>query len=80
MEAHRLQEKEVYSGLDLPYKLTLKHPVPVDPQGLYWFGVRSTAGQTPEDGYLVYGPNPLGGEDYPQNFGLSFQILMANGE
>jgi hypothetical protein len=32
----------------------------------------------PTDGYTILGPKPLGGEDYPVNFGLSFRALTTN--
>ena len=52
----------------------------MDPKKLYWFEVRSASGYAPQDGYTVYGPKPLGGEDYPHNFGLSFRMLTADEE
>ena len=76
----RLKNTQVYAGQDLPYTLKLEHPVNVDPKKLYWFEVTSASGYAPHDGYLVYGPKPLGGEDYPHNFGLSFRMLTADEE
>ncbi len=76
----RLSESQVYAGQDLSYTLKLEHPVSIDPAKLYWFEVSSASGHAPDHGYLVYGPKPLGGEDYPSSFGLSFQMLTADGE
>ena len=71
----RLSEQEVYPGYDLWYELKLKQPIALDPRKLYWFEVRSESGSAPQDAYTVYGPKPMGGADYPHNFGLSFQLL-----
>lgn len=77
----RLQEQEISSAQNhLWYELKLQHPIRLDPQKLYWFEVRSTSGHAPQNGYTVYGPKPLGGTDYPHNFGLSFRMLTKGGE
>ena len=85
----RLPGKEVYPSYDLWYELKLKQPVALDPRKLYWFEVRSASGHAPQDAYTVYGPKPfvgpeadapLGGVDFPHNFGLSFQVLTKRGE
>lgn len=70
----RLSEKEIYETYDLWYDLTLTQPVRLDPKKQYWFEVSSASGQAPQDSYVVYGPKPLGGTDYPETFGLSFRI------
>jgi len=75
-----LEAKEVSPGYGLGYDLKLKHPLRLDPRKLYWFEVKALAGATPQDAYTVYGPKPLGGDDYPKNFGLSFRILTTRGE
>jgi hypothetical protein len=71
----RLSEKEVYETYDLWCELTLKHSVRLDPRKQYWFEVSSASGQAPQDAYVVYGPKPLGGTDYPQTFRLSFRLM-----
>jgi dienelactone hydrolase len=76
----RLSEQDVYPSHDLWYELRLKQPVALDPRKLYWFEIRSASGQAPQDAYTVYGPKPMGGVDYPHNFGLSFQVLTKGGE
>jgi dienelactone hydrolase len=76
----RLTEMAVYPNHDLWYELKLKHPIRLDPKKLYWFEVRSASGHAPQDSYMVYGPRPLGGTDYPHNFGLSFRMLTQNGK
>ena len=53
----------------------LKSPVRLDPQRLYYFELRATSGHAPADDYVVFGPRPLGGDDYPNAFGLSFRTL-----
>lgn len=74
----RLQASDVTPEYGLWYDLKLPHPERLDPRELYWFEVRSASGQAPQDGYQVYGPKPLGGEDYPHSFGLSFRTLTQN--
>ncbi len=74
----RLQEKAVYSGYDFWYDMSLAHPVRLDPRKEYWFEVQATSGESANDGYVVYGPKPLGGDDYPQSFGLSFRVLTKS--
>lgn len=76
----RLAEKQVSPGNGLWYELKLKQPVQLDPQKLYWFAVRALPGLTPQSAYTVYGPKPLGGKDYPRNFGLSFRTLTKKSE
>jgi dienelactone hydrolase len=73
----RLRAADVDEGLGLWYELKLKGPKKLDPRRLYWFELRAEPGNTPQDGYLVYGPAPLGGTDYPHNFGLSFNTITS---
>lgn len=54
---------------------TLKSPVRLDPQKLYFFELQARSGHAPVDDYVVFGPRPLGAEDYPNAFGLSFRTL-----
>jgi dienelactone hydrolase len=76
----QLEGKEVSTGYGLWYELKLKQSIHLDPQKLYWFAVRALPGLTPQGAYTVYGPKPLGGKDYPHNFGLSFRILTKQDE
>lgn len=71
----RLGENQIQSTPEAWYELKLGHPIQLDPRKLYWFEVASLSGQPGQDGYTFYGPKPLGGTDYPVNFGLSFQVV-----
>jgi len=42
---------------------------------LVYFDVRCAAGTSPENRYVVYGPRPIGGKDWPNRFGLSYRVL-----
>jgi hypothetical protein len=66
----------VYPQYDLWYEATLKQPVRLDPRKLYFFELQAKSGRAPDDGYVVFGPEPLGGKDYPAAFGLSFRTLV----
>jgi len=57
------------------HEATLKSPIRLDPQKLYSFELLAKSGHAPVDDYVVFGPRPLGGEDYPNAFGLSFRTL-----
>lgn len=59
---------------DLWYTAKAK-PVRLDPAKLYYFEVSTSAGHAPDNCYVVYGPQPLGGRDEPGHFGLSYQVL-----
>jgi cephalosporin-C deacetylase-like acetyl esterase len=72
--------KDVYPQYDLWYEAELRKPVRLDPMKLYFFELRAESGHAPDDGYVVYGPQPLGGRDYPAAFGLSFRALTRKGE
>ena len=74
----RLRATDVDEGLGLWYELKLKGPKKLDPRHLYWFELRAESGDAPQDGYRVYGPAPLGGTDYPHNFGLSFKTITSD--
>jgi len=67
--------QDVYPQYDLWYEATLKNPVRLDAQKLYYFELGANPGRAPDDGYLIFGPQPLGGKDYPTAFGLSFHAL-----
>jgi hypothetical protein len=76
----RLQDDVVYRNLDLWYDLKMARSVRLDPKRLYWFEITSAAGHAPQDAYTVYGPKPLGAEDYPQDFGLSFRMITEEAQ
>jgi len=69
--------QDVYPQYDLWYEAALKKPVRLDPAKLYFFELQVKAGGGPNDGYTVFGPQPLGGKDFPNAFGLSFRTLAA---
>jgi hypothetical protein len=60
---------------DLWYEAGLTKAVRLDPAKLYYFELRAESGLAPDDAYIVFGPQPLGAEDYPEAFGLSFRTL-----
>ncbi len=70
----RIPTQSVDPLFELMYNAEIK-PVRLDPSKLYYFEVRASSGLAPLDYYLLYGPKPLGGQDYPLNFGLSFEVL-----
>lgn len=59
---------------DLWYTAKIR-PVRLDPAKLYYFEVRAASGEKPNNNFIVYGPQPLGGTDEPGHFGLSYRIL-----
>jgi dienelactone hydrolase len=72
--------KNVYAQLDLSYEAAPSKPVRLDPAKLYFFELRAESGHAPQDAYMVFGPQPLGGRDYPAAFGLSFRTLARKAE
>lgn len=76
----RVRSEDVYTNYDLWYGAKLPAPHRLDPTKLYWFEITAETGRAPQDCYTVYGPRPLGGKDYPQNFGLSFRMLTRAGK
>ena len=75
-----VRSADVYPQYDLWYEAALKKLVRLDAQKLYFFELRAESGHAPEDCYVVFGPQPLGGQDYPAAFGLSFRTLTREGE
>jgi dienelactone hydrolase len=71
---------DVYPGYDMSYEAKLRRPVKLNSRKLYYFEVTAEPGRAPQNYYLVYGPNPLGGTDYPGNFGLSFRVQTQDGK
>jgi dienelactone hydrolase len=76
----KIDPKEVYPHEDRWYEALLKKPVRLDPVKTYFFEITTTSGQAPNDSYTIFGPKPLGGEDYPPNFGLSFRTLTTGNQ
>jgi dienelactone hydrolase len=72
--------KNVYPRYDLWYAVALRKPVRLDPKKLYFFELSAESGRAAEDDYVVFGPQPLGGRDYPPAFGLSFRTLTRQAE
>ena len=72
----RISPDEVDPLFDLWYTAKV-HPVRLDPSKLYYFEVTASSGQAPDNSYVVYGPQPLGGTDEPGHFGLSYQVVGA---
>jgi len=70
----RIPAQSIHPLFDLMYKAKIK-PVRLDSSKQYFFEVRTLSGKAPLDCYRVYGPKPIGGKDYPPNFGLSFKAL-----
>jgi dienelactone hydrolase len=70
----------VYPQLDLWYEAAVTKPVRLDPAMLYHFELTAESGHGPQDSYVVFGPQPLGGRDYPAAFGLSFRTLARKAE
>jgi len=71
----RVRSKDVYLRLDLWYDAVLETPVRLNPRRIYFAEISVDTGKAPNDCYIIFGPKPLGGEDYPSNFGLSFRTL-----
>jgi len=40
-----------------------------------YFEIQCTSGRTLDDHYVIYGPRPIGGKDWPNRFALSYQGL-----
>jgi hypothetical protein len=74
----RIDPKRVLPREDLWYEALLEKSVRLDPAMTYFFEITTTSGQGPTDGYTIFGPKPLGGEDYPPSFGLSFRTLPTS--
>ncbi len=70
--------QDVYPHYDLWYSAILKKAMRLDPGKLYYFELQAESGKAPEDAYTVFGPQPLGGEDFPSAFGLSFRTLTQS--
>ncbi len=74
----RISSGSISAEGDQWYEAVLKRAIRLDPTKLYYFELRSESGRAPIDDYAVYGPQPLGGQDYPNAFGLSFHTLSRH--
>ena len=70
----RIPVGQILPSFDLWYAARLK-AVRLDSTKLYFFEVGLNATGDADGYYLLYGPRPLGGKDYPSDFGLSYQVL-----
>jgi dienelactone hydrolase len=50
-------------------------PRPIQPGTLVYHELRCPSGTAPENHYVIYGPRPIGGRDWPNRFALSFRVL-----
>lgn len=51
-------------------------PIRLEPGKLYHFEISAEWGwKSRGDHYVMYGPRPLGGSDFPQSFGIAFRLL-----
>lgn len=75
----KILAEDVHTAGDSWYAAKLKLPVRLNPARDYHFEISAKSRRAPQDGYLVYGPTPLGGADYPVSFSLSFRVLGNNG-
>ncbi|HUT92011.1 MAG TPA: prolyl oligopeptidase family serine peptidase [Thermoguttaceae bacterium] len=55
-------------------------PRPVEPGVLVYYDIGCTGGTASEDHYVVYGPRPIGGKDWPNRFALSYRVLTDRPE
>jgi hypothetical protein len=62
------------------YEAMLDKPLRLDPTKTYFFEIATHSGVAPSDSYTLFGPVPLGGKDFPQNFGLSFRTFLRKDE
>jgi dienelactone hydrolase/fermentation-respiration switch protein FrsA (DUF1100 family) len=76
----RIHSRDVYPHDDLWYEAILNKPVRLDPRKIYFFEIEAESGRAPNDCYTVFGPDPLGGKDFPSNFGLSFRAVVRKDE
>jgi len=76
----RILGKDVYPQVDLWYEAALSKPVRLDPRKLYFFEITAAAGRARGNGYTIFGPKALGGEEDASHFGLSFRTLTRKDE
>lgn len=75
-----IKRQDVYPQYDLWYEALLRKPVQLNPKKIYFFELEAESGHAPKNCYKIFGPRPLGGTDYPSNFGLSFKVLTMKNQ
>jgi dienelactone hydrolase len=75
-----IHSRDVYPVYDLWYEAMLDKPLRLDPSKTYYFEIETQSGLAPSDSYTVFGPMPLGGRDFPPNFGMSFRTSVRKDE
>jgi len=69
-----LDANDVRTDKEAWYELPItRHPMRAG--ALVYYGIRCTSGETPDDHFVIYGPRPIGGKDWPNRFALSYQVL-----
>jgi hypothetical protein len=71
----RLRGADVLPQYDLWYDTKLEKALRLAGGRLYFFRLSVEPRGAPDDYYLLYGPRPLGGQDFPRRFGLAFRVL-----
>ncbi len=75
----RVRPGDVPSEGDAWCTLTVD-PRPVEPGALVHYDIRCTGGAAAGGRYVVYGPRPIGGKDWPARFALSYRVLTDRPE
>jgi len=75
-----LRASDMLEQYDLWSEARLEKPVRLDANGLYFFRITTQSGRAPDNYYVLFGPRPLGGQDFPRQFGLAFRVLSIAGE
>jgi hypothetical protein len=70
----RISAESVGRGCDLWYEAKV-NPTRLESASTYFFEITAESGLAPQDFYLIYGPRPLGGSDFPPFFGLSYRVV-----
>ena len=70
----RLDPKSVLPDKEAWCELRID-PRPVEPGTLVHYDVGCTSGTAPQDHYVVYGPRPIGGKEWPNLFALSYRVF-----
>ena len=74
-QAH-IAANDVQPMFEMMYNASIK-PVHLDPSKLYYYEITAASGKAPGDYFTLYGPEPLGGRNYPLEFGASFRVLTS---
>jgi hypothetical protein len=75
-----LRASDMLEQYDLWSEAKLEKPVRLDANGFYFFRITTQSGRAPDNYYVLFGPRPLGGEDFPRQFGLAFRVLSMGRE